>query len=62
MTDHERQLDLEMGDLQRENARLTRQLHAAMTEALELRHKLEHIYATALLALEPKVHDDHASY
>ena len=62
MTEHEQELDLEIGDLQRDNARLTRQLNAAVNEALELRHKLEHIYAIAALGLEPKVHDDHASY
>lgn len=64
MTEAERELDLEIGELQRENARLKRQLSAAMEETLHLRHTMQHIYAQALLALEPRIkeHDDKASY
>lgn len=52
MTETERELDLQIGDLERENAQLRRKLEAAITEALSLRHKLEHIYALATLALD----------
>ena len=65
MTDEERELDLQLGDLQRENAGLKRQLSAAMDETLHLRHTLQHIYAKTLLALEPRgvtEHDDKDSY
>ena len=65
MTDEERELDLRLGDLQRENAGLKRQLSAVMDETIHLRHTLQHIYAKTLLALEPKgvtEHDDKDSY
>ena len=68
MTDEERELDFQLGDLQRENAVLRRQLSAAVDETLHLRHTLQHIYAKTLLALEPKgvteheSHDDKDSY
>ena len=68
MTDEERELDFQLGDLQRENAVLRRQLSAAMDETLHLRHTLQHIYAKTLLALELKgvteheSHDDKDSY
>jgi hypothetical protein len=59
MTDEERELDFQLGDLQRENAALRRQLSAAMDETLHLRHTLQHIYAKTLLALEPEGGLDH---
>ena len=59
MTDEERELDFQLGDLQRENAGLRRQLSAAMDETLHLRHTLQHIYAKTLLALEPQGVPDH---
>lgn len=65
MTDEERELDFLVGDLQRENARLRRQLQAATDEAIHLRHTMQHIYAKALLALQPNgvtEHDDKDSY
>ena len=64
MTDEERELDFQLGDLQRENAALRRQLNAALDETLHLRHTLQHIYAKTLLALEPEgvEHDDKPSY
>ena len=65
MTDEERELDLQLGDLQRENAGLKRQLSTVMDETLHLRNTLQHIYAKTLLALEPKgvtEHDDKDSY
>jgi len=65
MTDVERELDFQLGDLQRENAALRRQLSATVDETLHLRHTLQHIYAKTLLALAPKEvteHDDKASY
>lgn len=64
MTDEERELDFQLGDLQRENAALRRQLSGAVDEALYLRHTLQHIYAKTLLALEPEgvEHDDKPSY
>ena len=40
MTDVERELDFQLGDLQRENAALRRQLSATMDETLHLRHTL----------------------
>lgn len=60
MTEAEREMDLQLGDLQRENAQLRRRLEAAVGEALSLRHKLEHIYALATLALD-KHGEEHAS-
>jgi hypothetical protein len=73
MTDEERELDLQLGDMIRENHILKRRLEAAVTEALRLRHKLEHIYALSQLAISediadregseaPITHDDKASY
>jgi|TARA_R110000823_G_scaffold314863_1_gene444854 hypothetical protein len=65
MTDAERELDFQLGDLQRENAALRRQLSAAMDETLHLRHTLQHIYAKAMLGLqsnEVAEHDDESSY
>lgn len=52
MTETERELDLQLGDLRFENEQLRRRLEAAVTEALSLRHKLEHIYAITTLALD----------
>ena len=51
MTDEERELDLQLGDMRRENNILRHRLESAVTEALRLRHKLEHIYALSHLAL-----------
>lgn len=65
MNDEERELDLQLGEAHREIAALRRQLSAAMDETLHLRHTLQHVYAKALLALEPrgvKTHDDKDSY
>jgi len=73
MTKEERELDLQLGDMIRENHTLKRRLEIAVTEALRLRHKLEHIYALSQLALSEDVtdreggaetitHDDKASY
>ena len=64
MTEAERELDLQLADAQREIAMLKRKLEAAITEAIGLRHKLEHIYAICTLALDRDggVHDDKASY
>ena len=73
MTEEERELDLQLGDMIRENHTLKRRLEVAVTEALRLRHKLEHIYALSQLALSEDVadreegaetitHDDKASY
>lgn len=58
MTETERELDLQIGDLERENAQLRRKLEAAITEALSLRHKLEHIYALTTLALDNHGNND----
>lgn len=58
MTETERELDLQIGDLERENAQLRRRLEAAVTEALSLRHKLEHIYALTTLALDTNGNND----
>ena len=46
-----RELDLQLGDMQRENSILRHKLDRALDEALRLRHKLEHIYALSHLAL-----------
>ena len=73
MTEEERELDLQLGDMIRENHILKRRLEAAVTEALRLRHKLEHIYALSQLAISedvaerkeseaPITHDDKAAY
>jgi predicted RNase H-like nuclease (RuvC/YqgF family) len=65
MTEHERELDLMVGDLQRDNKRLRRQLQAAMDEAVQLRQTLEQIYVKALLEVSNKrviEHDDKDSY
>lgn len=65
MTDEELELDFLVGDLQRENARLRRQLQAVTDEAIHLRHALQHIYAKSMLALEitgVTEHDDKDSY
>lgn len=65
MTDEERELDFLVGDLQRDNARLRRQLQAATDEAIHLRHAMQHMYAKAMLALEitgVTEHDDKDSY
>jgi len=73
MTDDEIELDLQLGEMIRENHTLKRRLEVAVTEALRLRHKLEHIYALSQLALSEDVtnreggettitHDDKASY
>lgn len=65
MTEYERELDLMVGDLQRDNKRLRRQLQGAVDEALHLRHAIQHIYARSMLALEPRgvvEHDDKDSY
>ena len=73
MTDDEIELDLQLGEMLRENHILKRRLETAVTEALRLRHKLEHIYAISQLALSEDVtnreggaetitHDDKASY
>ena len=64
MTEDERELDLQLGELLYENRRLRRQRDTAMEEALRLRHTLEHIYATAFVATEQaeKEHDDKDSY
>jgi hypothetical protein len=53
MNDDERELDLQVGDLQREVAAMRRQLARVTDESIYLRHALQHIYAKALLALEP---------
>ena len=73
MTDEERELDLQLGDALYENTLLRHRLESAVTEALRLRHKLEHIYALSQLALSanvterkgseaPITHDDKAAY
>ena len=73
ITEEERELDLQLGDMIRENNVLKQRLEAAVTEALRLRHKLEHIYALSQLALSedvterernpaPVTHDDKAAY
>lgn len=65
MTEEERELDLEVADLRHENRVLKAQLENAVEEALHLRHKIEHIYALASLALQDrrvKEHDDKDSY
>jgi len=65
MTEEERELDLEVADLRHENRVLKAQLENAVEEALHLRHKIEHIYALAGLALQDrrvKEHDDKDSY
>ena len=73
MTDEERELDLQLGDALHENTILRYRLESAVTEALRLRHKLEHIYALSQLALSkdaperkgseaPITHDDKAAY
>ena len=73
MTDEERELDLQLGDALHENTILRYRLESAVTEALRLRHKLEHIYALSHLALSedaperkgstaPITHDDKAAY
>ena len=73
MTEAERELDLQLGDMIRENNVLKQRLEAAVTEALRLRHKLEHIYALSQLALSedvterernpaPITHADKAAY
>jgi hypothetical protein len=73
MTDEERELDLQLGDMRRENNILRHRLERAVTEALRLRHKLEHVYALSQLALSENVteregsaeaitHADTASY
>jgi hypothetical protein len=73
MTEEERELDLQLGDMIRENHILKRRLEVAITEALRLRHKLEHIYALSQLAISedvaerkgseaPITHADKAAY
>jgi outer membrane murein-binding lipoprotein Lpp len=65
MTEHERELDLMVGDLQRDNKRLRRQLQAAVDEAVQLRQTLEQIYVKALLEVNNKrviEHGDKDSY
>ena len=73
MTEDEIELDLQLGEMLRENHMLKRRLEAAVTEALRLRHKLEHIYTLSQLAISEDVtnreggeatitHDDKASY
>lgn len=52
MTEEERELDLQIGELQRENSNLKRLLTRTTDEAIQLRHALQHIYAKALLVLE----------
>lgn len=49
--DEFRELDLQIGDLHRENSILRHKLDRALDEAVRLRHKLEHIYALSHLAL-----------
>jgi len=72
-SEEERELDLQLGDMIRENNVLKQRLEAAVTEALRLRHKLEHIYALSQLALSedvtererntaPITHADKAAY
>ncbi len=51
MTDAERELDLQLGEALHENRILRHRLETAVTEALRLRHKLEHVYALSQLAL-----------
>lgn len=53
MNEEERELDLLVGNLQQEIAAMRRQLARVTDEAIYLRHALQHIYAKALLALEP---------
>lgn len=73
MTEEEIELDLQLGEMLRENHILKRRLEAAVTEALRLRHKLEHVYTLSQLALSenvadretssaPITHDDKAAY
>ena len=61
MTDAEIELDLQLGDMIRENHILKRRLEVAITEALRLRHKLEHIYALSQLAISEDVADGEGS-
>ena len=61
MTEEERELDLQLGDMIRENHILKRRLEAAVTEALRLRHKLEHIYTLSQLAISEDVADGEGS-
>lgn len=59
MNEEVRELDLQLGDALREISMLRRQRDAAMEEALRLRHTLEHIYAKAVLAVQPMEQIDH---
>ena len=59
MSEEVRELDLQLGDALREISMLRRQRDAAMEEALRLRHTLEHIYAKAVLAVQPMEQIDH---
>ena len=61
ITEEERELDLQLGDLIRENNVLKQRLEAAVSEALRLRHKLEHIYALSQLAISEDVADGEGS-
>ena len=54
MTDNERELDLQVAELSHENRVLKIQLEKTVEEALHLRHKIEHIYALAELALQDR--------
>ena len=57
MSEHE--LDLLVADLQYENRQLRQQRDAALEEAIQLRHTLEHIYAKCILAIRengPRMH------
>ena len=69
---NERELDLLVADLQYENKQLRIQRDAAVEEAINLRHTLEHIYAKCVLAVREggpsaprgnsQAHGDKASY
>ena len=61
ITEEERELDLQLGDMIRENNVLKQRLEAAVSEALRLRHKLEHIYALSQLAISEDVADGEGS-
>jgi len=54
-TDELREMDLQLGDLLRENAILKTKLTAAIDECIRMRHKLEHIYAIAELTLSEDI-------
>jgi hypothetical protein len=51
MSPEERELDLQIADLQYELREMRRQRDQAVEESIRLRHTLEHIYAKCVLAV-----------